>query len=106
MFGGFGPDERSWVLVPGFDPVADVFLQGLDAAVVAAVEQVLGEVGQEALDLVDPRGVGRVWWAWKRGSSGDRVGGGDHRLEVSGISTLNAPPKNLLVLQPHLFCAW
>ena len=34
LLGGLGPDERLGVLVPDLDPVADVGLEGLDAAVV------------------------------------------------------------------------
>src|SRR4051794_19725573 len=56
---GLGPYERPGVVVPGFHPSSDVGFEGLDAAVVAAVEQVLGEVGEPAFHLVEPAGVGR-----------------------------------------------
>jgi len=46
-------------VVPGFDPVPDVGFEGLDGAVIGALEQVCGHVGEEPLDLVDPRGVRR-----------------------------------------------
>ena len=59
LFGGLGPDERFWVFVPCCDPGPDVTFQCLDAAMVAASQQLLGEVGKPPLDLVDPAGVGR-----------------------------------------------
>jgi hypothetical protein len=58
-FGGLRPDERSGVVVPGLYPGSDVGFEGLDAAVVAALEQVFGEVSEPAFDLVEPAGVGR-----------------------------------------------
>jgi hypothetical protein len=52
LFGGLGPDEWLGVVVPGFDPVADVGFEGLDAAVVGALEQVCGDVAEEPFDQV------------------------------------------------------
>ena len=69
MFGGLGPDERLGVLVPCVDPVADVAFERLHAAVVRALQEILGEVGEPALDLVDPAAVGRGCSAC--GSGGD-----------------------------------
>ena len=43
------------VLVPLFDPVADVGFQGLDRLVDAAADLLVGQVAEPALDLVDPR---------------------------------------------------
>jgi hypothetical protein len=51
LLGGLGPDEGVRVVVPGLHPGSDVGFEGLDAAVIAAVEQVLGEVGEPAFDL-------------------------------------------------------
>ena len=58
MFGGFGPDEWLGVL-PGLDPGADVGLEGLYGAVVAAADELIGDVGEPPFDLVDPAGIGR-----------------------------------------------
>ena len=43
VLGGLGPDGWSGVVVPGRHPGSDVGFEGLDTAVVAALEQVLGE---------------------------------------------------------------
>lgn len=59
LLGGLGPDEGPQVVVPALDPGADVGFEGLNAVVVAAREQVGGHGGQEPLDLVNPRRVGR-----------------------------------------------
>ena len=59
VFGGLGPDEWSGVVVPGLHPGSDIGFERLDASVVTALEQVLGEVGEPAFDLVEPAGVGR-----------------------------------------------
>ena len=59
LLGGLGPDEGVRVVVPGLHPGSDVGFEGLDAAVIAVVEQVLGEVGEPSFDLVEPAGVGR-----------------------------------------------
>ena len=59
VVGGFGPDERLRVLVPGFDPGADVGFEFFDAAVGAAAQFAVGQLGEPAFDEVEPRGVGR-----------------------------------------------
>ena len=41
---GFGPDEWFGVRVPVLDPGADVGFEGIDTAVVAAADELLGEV--------------------------------------------------------------
>jgi hypothetical protein len=58
LFGGFGPHERLWVLVPGDDPGADIAFEGVHAATVVALEEWAGEFGEPAFDLVDPTGIG------------------------------------------------
>jgi hypothetical protein len=52
---------RAWpgIFVPSFRPFADIGLEGLDAAVVGALQEIGGDEGEEAFHLVDPRGVGR-----------------------------------------------
>jgi hypothetical protein len=55
LLGGLGPYERFGVLVPGGDPFADVGFEGLDAAVIGALEEVGGDVAEEPLDQVQPR---------------------------------------------------
>ena len=54
LFRSFGPDEWFRVLIPALDPVADVGFEGVDAAVVAALQEIGGDVGKEPFDLVDP----------------------------------------------------
>lgn len=49
-----GPDERLGVRVPGFDPVAEVFLESLGAAAIGALQAVASDLGEEPFDLVDP----------------------------------------------------
>ena len=44
VLGGFGPDEWFGVRVPVLDPGADVGFEGIDTAVVAAADELLGEV--------------------------------------------------------------
>ena len=53
------PDERLRVVVPGFDPVANVFLQCCNAFVYTTAEQLVGQECEPSLDLIDPRGPGR-----------------------------------------------
>ena len=43
--------------VPAFDPAADVCFQLLDGVVMAALQEVLGDEGEEPLDLVEPAGI-------------------------------------------------
>ena len=43
--------------VPVFDPAADVGFQLLDGVVMAALQQVFGDEGEEPLDLVEPAGI-------------------------------------------------
>ena len=40
----------AWVLIPRFHPRTDVGFEGLDAAVVTALEEVGGDVGEEPFD--------------------------------------------------------
>jgi len=56
--------------VPVFDPAADVGFQLVDGVVVAALQQVLGDVGEEPFDLVDPAGI-----RWGEVHLEPRVGG-------------------------------
>ncbi len=51
---GFCPDEWFRVLVPVVDPGADVLVQGCDAGVDAAADELVGEEPEPAFDLVDP----------------------------------------------------
>ncbi len=43
--------------VPVFDPAADVGFQLLGRVVMAALQKVFGDVGEEPFDLVDPAGI-------------------------------------------------
>jgi YD repeat-containing protein len=79
LVGGLGPHERAWILVPGFDPGADVGLEGLDAFVDAALQQFGGQLAEPALHHVEPGGAG-----------GDEVGveagvGGQPALDGVGL---------------------
>lgn len=58
LFGGLGPDEWSWILVPVGDPRADVGFEGLHRLVGAAADLLVGEESEPAFDLVDPGGSG------------------------------------------------
>ena len=60
--GGFGPDEGSGMSVDALDVGADGGFQRARRAVHAAPELLVGEVGEEPFDLVDPgrRGRGEV----------------------------------------------
>ena len=51
------PRKEFRVGVPDLHPAADVGSQLLDAVVMAALEHVLGDEGEEPLDLVDPAGI-------------------------------------------------
>ena len=73
LVGGLGPHERSWVLVPGLDPVPDVGFEGLDVLVHPALEQLGGRLGEPALDLVEPGGAGRNEVHVKAGMRGEPV---------------------------------
>lgn len=53
LVSGHGPDERLLVLVPGRQPVAEVFLECLHTAVIAALEEVACHFSEEPFDLVD-----------------------------------------------------
>ena len=59
LLGGFGPDVGAWVLVPVLDPGADVGVEGADAGVRAAAQQLGGQLPEPALDEVDPAAGGR-----------------------------------------------
>ena len=57
--GGLCPAKRLRLLVVDFQIGADRLLEGNDRAVSAAPQLVLGQAGEEALDQVEPRIVGR-----------------------------------------------
>jgi len=59
LIGGLGPHKRLGILVPGRNPRADVGLQGRDAGVHPALEQLGGQLSKPALDLIEPGGAGR-----------------------------------------------
>ena len=54
MIGGLGPHVGAGVFVPGIDPLADVGVQSADRVVRAAAQQLGGQLGEPALDEVDP----------------------------------------------------
>ena len=57
--GGLGPDEWPWRGVVRFEVFSDGFLEFGDAAEDAPPDRVPGDVREEALDEVQPRGTGR-----------------------------------------------
>src|SRR4051794_3496867 len=57
LLGGLGPHERFGIGVPAGDPGAYVGFEGLHRLVDAAADELFGEVGEPAFDLVDPRGA-------------------------------------------------
>ena len=59
IVGGFGPAEGLWVGVDGVEVGSDRGLQFRGRAVDAAADLLFGDVGEEALDLIDPRAGGR-----------------------------------------------
>ena len=56
VVGGFGPAERCEIAVVGLDISLDGGFEFGSRAVGAALDLLLGQQGEEALDLVDPRG--------------------------------------------------
>ena len=57
LLGGLGPHKRPRVVIPGVDPGADVGLQGVDAGMDTPLQQLGGELGEPALNLIEPRGA-------------------------------------------------
>ena len=51
--GGF-PDERSWFVVPGRQPLIDGSLQFIDAMEGSATDHSIGDEPEQAFDLVEP----------------------------------------------------
>ena len=54
--GGGGPHERFGLGIVGFEVVHDGLLQFGDASEDAASDALVGDLGKEALDLIEPRG--------------------------------------------------
>ena len=54
VVGGFGPFERLWVGVDRVEISLDRGFQFGGGAAEAAADLLFGEVGEEALDLIDP----------------------------------------------------
>jgi hypothetical protein len=59
IVGGFGPAEGLWVGVDGVGAGSDRGFQFGGRAVAAAADLLFGDVGEEALNLIDPRAGGR-----------------------------------------------
>ena len=57
VVGRFGPSEGLWVCVVMADEGHDVGAQGVDTAIDAAPDLFICDAGEEALDLVEPRGT-------------------------------------------------
>ena len=64
---GLGPDEGPGFRVVDVDEFSDRFLELKDATVAAATDLFLRQLGEPALDEIEPGAVGRVKWTWKRG---------------------------------------
>jgi hypothetical protein len=54
IVGGLGPFERFWAVIMGFDVTGDGDLQRASGSIDAAPDLPAGQVGEEALGLVDP----------------------------------------------------
>ena len=54
LVGGFGPDVGARVVVPGVDPCPDVIVELPDRGVSSAAEFLGGQLGEPALDEVEP----------------------------------------------------
>ena len=67
LLGGLRPHERPGILVPGLDPGADVFFQGLHALAGPAADHLIGQEPEPAFHLVDPRRSGRGECTWNGG---------------------------------------
>ena len=59
VVGGLGPAEGSWVGIDGVDVAPNGLLEFLRRAMDPAPELFFGQEREEALDLVEPGGVGR-----------------------------------------------
>lgn len=59
LIGCLVPDVGSWLLVSCVEELLDRSFELSDAAVTSSSDLLVGELGEESLDLVDPRGVGR-----------------------------------------------
>jgi hypothetical protein len=57
--GALGPDERLWVVIMRVDEGSDVGVELIDGAMDAALDLLVGEQREPALDLVKPGGAGR-----------------------------------------------
>jgi hypothetical protein len=58
--GAFGPDERLGIGVVGVNETGDVRFELLDTAVNAALDRLVGESREPALQLIEPGGAGRL----------------------------------------------
>lgn len=59
LFGGLGPHERFWVVVPVFGPHLQRLDEFVDAGEAAAAETLVSELFEPSLDQVQPRRRGR-----------------------------------------------
>ena len=69
------------MLVPVLDPGPDVGFQRLDGTVVAALQQIGGDVTEKPFDLIDPAGIGRCEMHVESGMLGEP---GPHRRGFVG----------------------
>ena len=69
--------------MPGFDRVADIYLQRWHAGVDAAAQLPVGEQAELSFDLVEPGRIGRGEVQMELGVTGEPSG--DHRRPVSGV---------------------
>ena len=81
--GGLGPDEGLGVVVVGLDEGGNVGLEFVDAAMDAALDLLVGEQREPALDLVEPGGAGRREMQVIARVSGEP--GFDRRCLVGGV---------------------
>jgi hypothetical protein len=60
LVGGFRPDERTGVLLPGLDPAADVAVEVAHGAVRGAPQLLRGELCEPASDAMQPNSAGSL----------------------------------------------
>src|SRR4051794_35873988 len=87
------PDERFRVLVPVLDPFADVVLEGDDAAVDPAADELVGEDSEPAFDLVDPGRAGGGEVQVEAGVAGQPVADG-RVLWVARLSQIRCTSRS------------
>ena len=67
---GLGPHEWPLVLVPAFDPGADIGFEGLDALAKVGADHLVGQVPEQSSSEAPPRIAEVNSSAWREGAGG------------------------------------